>query len=295
MFRSRYLLIAGCIALIAVLGQPLAGAQDDGPTVIQLTQDEGTNYHPHWSPDGTQLCFISNRDGDFDLYMMDADGSHVVQLTDDDRYDYSCVWSPDGTRIAFSAKPDDDWEIFIIDLEDNTETQITDNDASDSARAWSQDGAQLFFASDRDGDWEMYMMDTDGSHVVQLTDGFEIKFFCWTRWLPENEKTVCYSDPDHDGEEEIYMTDADGSNVIQLTDNDVPDFEPDLSPDGDRIVFGSGFPGVSRLYLMDSDGNNVEQLTQLTGFQAQWSPDGTRIAIVSDPGETFDIYIIELE
>ena len=58
----------------------------------RLTNYEGTNYSPNWSPDGGQIKFRSKRGGDFDIYVMDADGSDVTRLTIHRADDYYPVW-----------------------------------------------------------------------------------------------------------------------------------------------------------------------------------------------------------
>ena len=54
----------------------------DGSGLIKITSDARANFYPTWSPDRSQLAFSSNRDGDWDIYVMNADGSRVRQLVD---------------------------------------------------------------------------------------------------------------------------------------------------------------------------------------------------------------------
>ena len=66
---------------------------------------------------GKRIAFDSNRDGDYEIFVMDADGSHVQQLTDNFVYDGEPVWSPDGKRIAFDSDRYGDYEIFVMDAD----------------------------------------------------------------------------------------------------------------------------------------------------------------------------------
>ncbi len=70
-----------------------------------ITDDTGFDWGPTWSPDGEQIAFVSDRDGDLDIYTMDPDGQNVRQLTDMNSNDVAPDWSPDGTQIAFGSNP----------------------------------------------------------------------------------------------------------------------------------------------------------------------------------------------
>ena len=86
--------------------------------------------NPDWSPDGSRIAFQSNRDGDFDIWVMNADGTGVEQLTDDPAiddpaFDSAPAWSPDGSRIAFQSNRDGDFEIYTMPAVGGQATQLT--------------------------------------------------------------------------------------------------------------------------------------------------------------------------
>lgn len=74
--------------------------------VTGVLTDLGEGSVARWSPDGKRLAFISERDGDWDIYTMDADGGNVVQLTNDPAFDTFPIWSPDGGTILFHSRDD---------------------------------------------------------------------------------------------------------------------------------------------------------------------------------------------
>ncbi len=76
------------------------------------------------------IAFVSDRDGDYDLFIMDADGSNQTQLTNNSSDDWSPAWSPDGRRIAFYWFRDVDAEIFVMDADGSNQTQLTIEGAS---------------------------------------------------------------------------------------------------------------------------------------------------------------------
>lgn len=143
----------------------------DGTHQTQLTGDPANELEPSWSPDGTKIAFISDRNGpDFDIYVMNADGSNMMQLTDDPANEFGPTWSPDGKQIVFNSDRHGNVQLFRIDLDGSGLVQLT-NDSSNSAYAdWSPDGEHIVFESDRDtGEANIYVMNADGSNVIQLT------------------------------------------------------------------------------------------------------------------------------
>jgi Tol biopolymer transport system component len=70
-------------------------------TPRQLTDSEGSNVSPGWSPDGSRIAFSSNRNGEWAVYTMNSDGADVRQLTSNPEGDHGPTYSPDGDYIAF--------------------------------------------------------------------------------------------------------------------------------------------------------------------------------------------------
>ena len=245
----------------------------DGSHVRQLTETPpggAGSRDAAWSPDRQKIAFMSNRDGDPEVYVMAADGSNVQRLTTHRGFDGSPAWSPDGDQIAFVRDTDPPatgplWpsrrqSIYVMDSDGSNVQQLTEFTTGSST--WSPDGTRLAFEANLDGIWEIYVMETDGSNVQRLTHTpDENAQSVAPDWSPDGRKIVF--DSTRDGNFEIYVMDADGSNVQRLTHNDQIDARPAWSPDGLRIVFHSRRDGSSdqEIYVMDADGGNRERLT----------------------------------
>jgi TolB protein len=72
------------------------------------------DYWPVWSPDGKHIAFTSNRDGNYDIYVMNADASDLRNVTRDPGQDNYAAWSPDGERLAFISNRSGAYEVYVM-------------------------------------------------------------------------------------------------------------------------------------------------------------------------------------
>lgn len=131
----------------------------DGTEKVRLIENVGANeWQPAWSPEGTLIAFTSNRDGGWNIHVVNAGGGEPRKVTSDGGWQAS--WSPDGKRIAFAWR---DTDISIINLDGKGYTRLTDQGGWNPA--WSSDGTRIAF--DKGGD--IWVMNADGSDLRQLT------------------------------------------------------------------------------------------------------------------------------
>jgi Tol biopolymer transport system component len=104
----------------------------------QLTDTQAHDGFPRWSPNGSRIAFISNREGgdNWEIYVMDADGSSQQRLTHSEGVDGIPTWSPDGARIAFESNRDGNKDIYVMDADAANVRRLTDSTASDMSPAW---------------------------------------------------------------------------------------------------------------------------------------------------------------
>ncbi|MCE8425610.1 MAG: PD40 domain-containing protein [Candidatus Methanoperedens sp.] len=99
------------------------------------TQPAAIKVHGQAVSNG-KIAFVSNRDGNDEIYTMNVDGTGQTRLTTNTASDVSPVWSPDGTRIAFATSRDGNYEIYTMNPDGSEQTRVTSNTASDSQLSW---------------------------------------------------------------------------------------------------------------------------------------------------------------
>ncbi len=130
-----------------------------------------------WSPDGTQLVYISGKSGKQEIYTCLADGSNEQLLSETVTNATFPSWSHDGRKIAFCASLGDvndgsAYEIFVMNADGSDVMQITHNTSSDFFPSFSPDDTEIVFESDLPdgpGHEEIYVMNADGSNVRRIT------------------------------------------------------------------------------------------------------------------------------
>ena len=134
-----------------------------------LSADTGQQIDPAFSPDGARIAFVSNRDGNAEVYAMDADGSHVTRLTSDPQLDGHPVFTPDGQAILFqSQRTGGKLQIFAMNADGTGVKQLTQDSVS-LAPAVSPDGRTIAYVSLRNKNYDVWLMNRDGSNQRQFT------------------------------------------------------------------------------------------------------------------------------
>lgn len=245
-----------------------------------------------------RIAFVSDRDGDQEIYVMNADGSGLTNLTDSPAEDNRPVWSPDGSQIAFVSDRDGQRDVYLMNADGSSQTNLTNNSALDYLPAWSPDGSQIGFVSNRDGHPDIYVMNADGTGQTNLTNDPAAED-SELAWSPDGSQIAFRSSRDGNPDTfnlDIYLMNADGTAQTRLTDNPAWDQQAAWSPAGSQIAFVSGYPlGDDEVYLMNADGTGQTNLTNDPSSDGDpaWSPDGLLIAFGSDRDGNSEIYVVK--
>lgn len=254
------------------------------------------------------------------IWVSNADGSGATPVTQLTVY-APCrgpVWSPDGKKIAYyswrgldgsntNAGESTVWNIWVVNVDGSGDTPITQltglGGASDTPK-WSPDGTKLALRSERalDGSnagngvaTNIWVVNADGSGataLTHLTGG--VGSYDNPLWSRDGTTLIFNSDDPSSSTDDIWSARPDGSGLAQITHNGrTINYATNWSPNGAAILYTSSVPtngGTSpaqslNIWSMNADGSKQTPLTKLNSSgaaQGMWSPDGTRIAYLSD-------------
>lgn len=285
------------------MGDGLIGMNDE-LKCIRLTQVRRTNGQsaiqntPGPILSG-RLLFSSRRDGNQEVYALDAATRKESNLTNNAADDGYPKLSPDGRRIAFASNRDGYWTIYLMKPDGTQPVKLLKDRSESGYHDWSPDSRSLVFAASRPGDGkdEIYVIGADGSSLRKLTNHPPEDVH--PAWSPDGRKIAFASE--RDGNRRIYLMNADGSGLVCLTNDRWYSDYPAWSPDGSRIAFASDrdSKASSRLeiYVMSADGTGVRRITNHTADDRHpcWSPDGKMLAFASDRLGDRDIFTINAD
>ena len=303
--KTHFMLTLTQVFLVysAVLFGSQASTQDLSSTKIAFTLNEnkdsficvmdhdGSNKKklikgtsPCWSPDGLQIAFATENNGNWDIYYMNADGTDITQLTTHPAEDVYPSWSPDGSMIAFNSERSGSSQIWRTNVTDGNGketwgynltqlTKDTPHNRVNNFHSWSPNGLWLAFEADRDrDDPEIYLANAvDGTNQQRLT--FTRALDEVPSWSPDCKQILFSSDMHGKPQSrnyDIYIMNVDGSNLRRLTKTEGAASYPSMSPDGSKIAFDLGTRNNSEIYVIEKDGSNPVCLGK--GSDPAWSP-----------------------
>jgi Tol biopolymer transport system component len=177
-----------------------------------------------------------------------------------------------------------DANIYVMRLDGSQQTRLTDAPGLDMMPAWSPDGKRLAFVSSRDGNWEIYVMNADGSAQTRLTTDPHADAF--PAWSPDGTRIAYTADYVENGSGTIAVMNADGSGQTRLVSGAAPSW----SPDSKQIVFEAGHD----LFVMNVDGSGEHRLAA-HAYEPAWSPNGNRIAFITNRDGDEEIYVMNVD
>ena len=251
-------------------------SRDSAGATMQITKTSALDFNAAFSPDGQQIAFVSEREGNMDLYFMNVDGSDVSRLTSLQAMDDHPTWSPDSRQIAFvstrkRAAAGRAWNgIYVMDADGGNVHRLSGDDAADYSPSWSPRGDWIAFASGRTRPEDLWLMKPDGTERRKLIENGG-----WPSFINEGAAVVFHREGDG-GKWDIWQVNVNGSDPKVLIENASM---PRATADGSRLAFVKrGGPHLQIATLDIATGSITDVTNDATPhWSPAISPDGNAI------------------
>jgi len=242
------------------------------------------------------LAFVSTRDGDYAIYVMDADGHGQHRLTEHDvstasparlLFQVEPAWSRDGTKIAFTSRRAGSFDVYVMNADGTGTKRLTSTKENDTHPTWAPSDASIAFARDSD----IWVMDADGSNARRVSDPMAEE--SEPAWAPDGRWIAYVRREPGTASREIWLMRPDGSQRHRLLPQTGTTTSPAWSPDSTKLAFSSNEEGsVFEIYTVGVDGQGLRTVVPTTAdnFEPAWSPDGSKIAY-QEEGAIFTVEV----
>ncbi len=242
----------------------------DGHNPLRFTHTTSLTLSPSWSPDGSEIAFVSYENDKPDIFVQPLTGKRTL-ISGRSGINITPAWVP-GNRsyLAAALSFEGDEEIYLLTRSGEIVKRLTKNWGIDVSPTFSPDGKKMAFVSKRSGTPQIHIQDTDGGNAYRIT--YEGRYNTQPVWSPAGDR-IAYSGM-KDGRIDIYVIGSDGRGNVQLTREAGNNEHPSWSPDGNMIAFSSTRTGTSKIFIMTASGTDQRQLLDLAGEQTSpaWSP-----------------------
>jgi Tol biopolymer transport system component len=257
----------------------------------QITTDTYPQIRPSWSPDGSNIVYISRRDNKGgDIWITDSTGRGKREAIFNTTGGTLPSWRSDG-MIVYTHEIDGQ-DVSVVNPATGQRLDLTTRENDQFFSSYSPDGSKILYVSNEAGSNDIYAMNADTSGNARLT--FDETHENAPSWSPDGGKIAFESNIY--GNWDIFVMDSDGNNTVRLTNNVANEGHPSFSPDGKKIVYMSDESGVFKLYVIDADGTgNKMRLTKGPAFDVYpyWGLNGNSIVFESNRAGNQDVWVID--
>ena len=246
-------------------------ADADGGRPRILWEGEEPIMSPSWSPDGTQIAYVSFETGRSQIFIQNISSGVREQLTNFTGINSSPVFSPDGNRLAMVSSKDGNPDIYVMDLRTHEIQRITNHFAIDTEPSWTPDGLALIFTSQRSNTPQIYRVDLETRWEERLT--FEGNYNARARMLSDGNNMIIVHRYDNNDDFHISVLNLERGTIRILTDTAL-DESPSIAPNASMVIYASKSGDRGILNAVSIDGRVKFQIPSAQGNvrEPAWSP-----------------------
>jgi Tol biopolymer transport system component len=242
-----------------------------------------------------KIVFISDRDGNSEVYISNLDGSNAINLTNNPANDLGASWLPDGSKISFASDRTGNLDIFTINADGTNLVNVTNSPENEGPPIYSPDSSKFITGRNDGSNYSGLIMNADGTIIDETSAENFINGPLW--WSSDSTKVVGMTAVG--GYYQIYTMNSDGTNQQFVTSGNMLHTFPTISPDGTKIAYfvHDGNISPAEIYVANFDGTNpvsiaVSSPTPSSSGLILWSPDGSKLLYSSDVDGNLDVYSV---
>ncbi len=235
----------------------------------------------------TQIAFVSTRDGNKEIYLMDFDGSNQRRVTSHGTISLNPDWSPDAEQLVYTSFSRNSSDLYVINRRGGGRQRLSTGLGLNTATKFSPDGRDIAFVGSVRGNPDIYLMRADGSNIRRLTSATSIE--STPAWSPTGRQIAFTSG--RTGTPQIYVMDAEGTNVRRLSFDGNWNDDAAFSPNGDEIAYTSRVDGRFQIRVSNLTTGATRVLAGIgSNEQPTWSPDGRSLVFTSNRTGKWQLY-----
>ena len=240
----------------------------------------------------SRVAFVSDRNGNKEVWMMDYDGSNQRQITQEKALTLTPDWSADSERLVYTSYRRGQPEMYIIHRQGGGRMRIETGLNLNVSPAFSPDGKRIAFVGSVDGNPDIYVIDDDGANLRRLTTGPSIE--STPSWSPTGRQIAFTSG--RSGEPQIYVMDAEGTNVRRISFDGNWNDDAVWSPNGEWLAYTSAISGRYQIRLFNLTTGETRVIAgRGSNEQPTWAPNGRSLMFMSDRTGQWQIYRVDLD
>jgi TolB protein len=275
-----------------IFGRNFGGKKEFLRLIAHRSADAVMSYFGEKPIFTTKVVFVSNRDGNEEIYFMDFDGERQTRITYNDYIDILPSWSFDKEKVLYTSYRDGNPDLYMFHLYTGKTELISTGQANYSAD-WSRENDRIVYTSTRSGNAEIYIKDMKTRKEKQLT--FNPAIDTSPCWSPNGREIAFISD--RSGTAQVYLMDAEGSNIRRITSEGTRHDSPEWSPDGTQLAYTLMIGNGIDIYVYNLKDNTIIKLTENAGRNENpsWSPDGRHIIFSSNRTGRYHLYTVDYD